>query len=421
MPTLPSPIPSPFTPAVSPTSAPPDPEAINAAPPIYQFVPHHVLTNAQLASPIRFYTASWTEVVGGIGLLEGTVKMPRKDRDEDVFWQIWYALEPGVGAMYVRNSRTGRYHWGGPIIKRSWNPDTEEVTVQAVEWKTFFYNVFLSPKADLTGDNLYDWTNQDQLKIARELVAAGVSGGATAGRITVSVGSETSGVLRDLHLKGLDFKYVGEAIDSMAGRSRGFDWDIKIGNNYGLPQLSLGLYYPQKGSQADGMVLRKTPLGGNFWLEEPVEESISSRVARVWATGSTETLPFAVDADPALADGGLLLTEKVTNYSTVTDRATLASHARAERAVLGTKIALLKIRTVEASAQGLSLTSASDTYAAGDRVRLVYSDSVYSLDLPSVRIVERKVAPFDGDGTITMTLDLSDLVLPEVDASGAVS
>lgn len=378
----------------------------------YQYISCHPLTNAQLAPPFRMNGVTWTEAVNGNGTFEGTTTLPKND---DAAYQRFSALSPDDAAIYVRNTDTNQYSWGGPIVSRTWKPSTGEVSVTAVEWRSWLFNVFLSPKLDLTADRSYTWTGIDQLQIARDIVAWATLGGTADGRPVIATGSEVSGKLRDLSAVGLEFKYAGELIDTMAKRSGGFEWTIQIDadSHTGLPKLRLVFGYPEIGGLIPGLLFKRTPQGGNITLDSDIEDSVSQRRTRIWTTGSTETLPFAVDSDPDLTLGRTLLRESVTNYSSVIDRTTLSSHARAERA----------FRAVRTNTLDVSLNEndpASGTYHAGDRGRLVYRDRMTSLDLAAVRIIERKLTPQDAAGRVSLVLDLADYELPEVDSGGTV-
>lgn len=378
----------------------------------YQYISYHPLTGAQLAPPIRMSDVEWTEAVNGNGTFQGTTTLPKND---DAAQQRFLALSPDDAAIYVRNTETNRFVWGGPIVNRTWGPRAGEVEIQAVEWRSWLFNAFLPPKLDLTGDRVYGWTDVDQLQIAREIVAWATLGGPSDGRPVISAGSEMSGKIRDLNFVGLDFKYAGELIDTMANRSGGFEWTIGIeaGAQTGLPELHLQFGFPQIGAAVTGLILKRTPSGGNFTLVGDIPESTSDRRTRVWTTGNTETLPFAVDSDPLLSLGSALLRETVTNYSSVQDRTTLASHARAERVFRSIRTNIIQIEVPEKSVN-------SGTYRVGDRGRLLYRDRMISLDLPAVRIIERTLRPQDAGSKALLTLDLADFELPEVDTGGVV-
>lgn len=378
-----------------------------------QYLACHPLTRQQLAPPLRVSNVSWTELTNASGEWKADVALPLNSFAAE---QVRSAMQTDESVIYVRDSAQGSDFFDGFIVRDAkWDPDKRSYAVTAIGWRSWFYDIFLGPKLDLTGDNVYSWTNKDQLLIAREAATLALAGGTTAGNPPITIGTELSGKNRDLNFVGSEFKYLGEVLDSMAQRAGGFEWAVRpyADPTDQLPRLRLALGYPELGGQISGVSFRRTPKGGNLKLEEPVTDSAASRATRVWAAGNAETLPFAVDSDPGIATGFTLRREKVTKYSSVTERTTLASHARAERLFLSPKTALMKVSVSE---NLLPVTS----YRAGDRIPLVYRDDVYSISLPSVRIVQREVRPANGAGRVIMTLDLSDAELPEVDAGGAV-
>lgn len=377
----------------------------------YQYIACHSLTRQQLAPPLRFNEPSWTELVNGNGQFSGTVALPTSPTSRALLKQ---ALEPDISAIYIK-APDGSWPFGGPIIDQDWDSRQNSVTVTAVDWRSWLYAAFLGPKLDLTADNLYGWTAIDQLQIARDIVTYATAGGVTDGRPTIALASTVSGKLRDLNIKGLDFKYAGELLDTISRRSGGFEWDIEVYANAsdGLPSLRLNLGFPELGATPSGLLLRATPTGGNMSINGTIKRSSSGRRTRVWTTGNTESMPFAVDSDPNLATSGVLLREKVSAHSTVIDRTTLASHARSERQFLTPMTNFLSVTVRE---------DAYDVwgYRAGDRARIVYSDAWEDRDLAAARILERKVSPAQGAGTVEMVIDLEDIEEPQVDETGAV-
>lgn len=380
----------------------------------FQYLSCHPVTRGKLAS-LRPSDPSWVTTVNGNGSFTATFAVPN---DPDAVRQMKVALTPDEAAIYVKNEE-GRYPWGGIIMAQKWDPDNRQVTITAVEWRSWFYSLFLGPMVDMTGNINYSWTNTDQLTIARNIATLMVQGGAADGRPPVTIGVETSGKNRDLNISGLDFKLAAEAIDSMANRSGGFDWTIESRPDPvdGLPRLYFAPYFPQQGALVSGLVFKKTSSGASNVLQYgPVEIGSADLRMRQWATGAGQApdLLFAVDTDPLLATNHRLMREDRTTYSSVTDRTTLSSHARAEREFYKTTRALLPVthqmdRPMEKS------------YSVGDRCALRLEDDWLTdggYDLPAVRIVQKKVIP--AREQVEIVLDLDDSELPEVDTGGAV-
>jgi hypothetical protein len=382
--------------------------------PRYQYLSCHPVTRVKLAT-LRPTDPAWVTAVNGNGSFSAVFALPDS---EDAVRLMRAALEPDQAAIYVKNSE-GRYPWGGPIVDQSWDPNNGTVTVTAIEWRSWFGSVFLPPEVDMSSDISYAWGNVDQLQIAREIATLVTYQGAADGRPPVSIGTETSGKNRDLNFLGTEFRTAADAIDSMANRSGGFEWTIEVRPDPvdGLPRLYFVPYFPERGSLISGLIFKKTPTGtSNLVGYGPVKKSSADLRTRQWATGAGQPpdLPFAVDTDPALVVNKSLMREDKTAYSTVTDRTTLASHARNERLFYANSRELLTI--VHAIGQ-----PDEETYTVGDRASVRIEDAWLSdggYDLPAARIVQKKVSP--SKGVVEIVVDLDDYRMPEVDTSGSV-
>lgn len=395
---------------------------------MYRFISCTPLTNELLHHDLQFQAdVNWVEGPAMNGALTGTITIPQ---DSDRIALLKRALAPDEAAIYVRYRANNTYPWGGPIVDQQWNTRARTVTITCVDWRSWLSQVFLGPKriySVTTGlaDVLYSQPGVDQIAIAHQLVRwaqgldisldPGATTGPGDGRPNIWTGDySASGVTRDLNIKGSEFKYVGEVLETMSQRDRGFDWDlipVQDGGNFGLPRLKFVTYFPQKGSLIKGLEFKHHPTRGtNFTLvDDSVSFSTRDRVSRQWATGATDTVNYAWDSDPDLTKETRILRERVTSYSSVSLRNTLGEHAIAERRYWAAPMNNLRIRTT------LNKPSVT-TYGKGDRAKLVYQDDWYDLEYPAVRVIERKVSPFaPGGGAVEVTLDLQDYLLPELD------
>lgn len=378
----------------------------------FTYLACHPLGRQLLAPALRLINPEWTEVANGVGSFTATIALTEMQASRD---QLRSALEPDESAIYVQSSDF-TIPFGGVIVEQKWDPAAGTVAITAVDWKSWLYNIFLGPKLDLTGDNIYAWTNQDQLLIAREIVGYAIASGIADGRPLITIGSEVSGKLRDLSAKGLDFKTAGELLDTMSQRSGGFEWDLRpyVDGADGLPRLRLVFGYPELGSFLTGVLFKSTPDHANMTIDGTVDRSSAARRTRVWTSGSAETLPFAVDSDPGISTGTTLLRETVTSYNSVTERTTLAEHALAERQFLNPKLNNLSVLVSD------TLIPAS-SFFVGDRARLILRDDWYDMDLPATRIVSRTLTPESGAGQIKISFDLTDFEMPDVDEGVTVA
>lgn len=343
-------------------------------------------------------------VSGSAGKLVGKAFVgPTQDRDR------LNGLTQHDMAIYAETA--AGYWWGGTIDGREWNPGDRCREITATHWKAWPYQRYIGPNASVNpvADVVYGYTATEQLTIARAIMTYATAG---AGAPTVIQGAETSGVTRDLNWLGSDFRYAGDLIDSMASREQGFEWTLAPQRDAvsGLPVLYFGLYYPQRGTGAPTLTFRKIPGSGNFSLEGRIADTAVDRRSQVWTTGagSPPDRPMAVDSDPDIAAGTALLRETSSSYSSVTDVATLAQHARAERAFRSVPTNTVAIKVFFADLD-------PSLYGPGDRAQLIYEDEGVSLALPAVRIIDRamSVSPSDGPPYAVLTLDLADFEMPD--------
>jgi hypothetical protein len=319
---------------------------------------------------------------------------------------------PDDVALYVQTA--DRYWFAGVVKSNPWDPSNRWRTVTASAWKGWLNERIIGPNLAVNpvAEVAYGYTATEQLTIARNIINFAT---ADLGCPTIVVGAEVSGVTRDLNWLGSDFKFAADLIDSMATRSGGFDWTIEAFTDpiAARPSLRFVPYYPQRGTQSVAMTFRKSPNSGNIIVSGEIESSSTDQRTRIWTTGagSPPDRKMTYDQDPGVTADTTLLTESVTNYSSVVDVPTLAAHARAERAFrsIGTNT-----MTVVALFADIDPT----LYGTGDRVQLIYSDEGLSISLPSVRIIDRKlhVNTTNGADFAEVVLDLSDTQLPATTA-----
>lgn len=358
---------------------------------------------------------AWVESVNGATTWTGKVVIPAGDTVRSAQLDGLTALD---NTLYVYTPDR-QVPWAGYISSRSWDPDTNELSVEATEWRSWLYRIIAGPKSNYTVQN-YGWDQVDQLRIAREvaqdfLYAEQVIGGGQEGGHGlpwIVFGTEMSGVLRDLNARGTLFRSIGTWIDSMANRDNGFEWDL-VGayTSGGLPVLNFTTYYPQRGNSVEGLIF-KYGTGGNILKYEPVKESNAEIARRVWTIGTgpdSDDLPFAQDTQPELIDDAAyeaVRFDSYTNYQDVTEQATLESYARAEREFFSVPLTLF---TFTVSMQKPYVYG----YGKGDRCNVFVEDRWLSIDAENVRIVERTISP--DTNLAKITVDLSDLELPDID------
>jgi hypothetical protein len=358
--------------------------------------------------------AAWSEVVNGGGTFNGKVTVPENPGAIAV---IEACTRPDTSAVYaVPAAGGGVIGFGGPIVNRSWDDETNTITFTAIDWKTWAYQVVVGPALDGTSALSASYTNQDTLTIARAIVNRVRLQGTGQGIPPLDAGNNLSGVNINYLLTGVDFKTLGQHLDALGDLANGgFEWDIEpyYGND-GFPTPRVQFYRPQRGSNIPGLVFSKTLRGGNILKVEDMEDDSTGVYRRVWAVGegpNAESTPWASNTDPALPISYALRRDMVTQYSGALSRAQLASYARSERLYRGVTLKALSFRVRLENPDW-------SQYGKGDRCRVIIKDRFLDIDVSNCRIVAREV---DVDSmTAKLTVNLSDLALPEVDDGGSL-
>lgn len=337
----------------------------------------------------------WSQTLTEPGSLTATIAITPANAEA-----IREATVPDRACVYVLDE-ADRIAWHGIVVARPWSPRDHTIAITAASAKAWL-STRLARKMRRSKHVTWSWRDVDQLRIVRDLVAFAAS---EPGCPPIAIGSQTSGVLRELTLEAQSFKAIDEAIDSMAQRERGFDWDITARWNAGRPEWVLELWYPERRQSAAPLLFEATPTGGNILAYDWPDDS-TQRLSRVWALADDPPPPealMAVDADPGLTDGHVLLREKAQTYSGVTKTATLTEHARAERLASTESPTTVQI---DVTAQSPSLAS----YGPGDRARLVLRDEWLDVDRANVRITERTIHDTTREDVAkaTLTLDIAD-------------
>jgi hypothetical protein len=377
---------------------------------VFKYYAYHPVQRWALGGgvPLAVRNPVWTEALSVGTTLSFSITVPA---DPFKISRIREATEPDVAAIYVTTDE-GVIPWGGVVKKREWDPDNSTWTITCVEWRSWLYSILLSPKKDLSGDNTYTYTALDQLEIARRIINIVTFYGAVEGVPPIlRDASQMSGVLRSSTYRGTTFSNAGKELDLLAGLSNGFEWDIEIVRSPvdQLPIMKFVMYYPQRGGLVPTLLFRV-----NQGKLEGLTEDSTNVATRMWAIGegpNAESLPYSVDIAPELVNGYRLRADAASQYAGVYDRTTLASYARAERRYRDVDLDVVTFSTTLNNPEVMS-------YQKGDRGRLIYKDRVYNIDVPAARILSKEVSPEINQ--VKVTVDLSDVAVPEVDPGGAV-
>lgn len=384
----------------------------------YKFQFYHALTLQPLGS-LEIADPIWNDPVRGIGEFSGHVfLLPSQDKD-----RIQTRIHEDYSLLVIFENDSPV--WVGWTQGHTWLPKSQRFSLKYVQLRGWLYKLFLKMNWSLSTDTMvilerfYKYVQQDQTAIARDLVNL-ICRNNDPGLIPVEPWNVPSaqyltGVLRDLSIPASSFVYLGEAIDSMALRDEGFDWDVapSIDPETGALRLFFKTWFPERSTGNKSLFFENNNKSGKGNIIDYPDEfpfDVSDRATRTWATGAGQPpdQKVAMDYDPVIDDQGVILTEVMTNHSTVMKPATLHGHARAQRIFSSVKHEEI---TISVDPYNPPITS----YTVGDRCRLKFLDEVVGMDQRGLRIIDRAIAPESGDNPLScaVTIDLSDLTVPE--------
>jgi hypothetical protein len=324
----------------------------------YTYLLADLRTNAILAElPLQPQTME--RRLAGYGQLRGTVNLGAKGVDA---LDLPALTRGGRTAVYV--DRDGVLVWGGILWSGRRQQSSHQVALTCMEFESYFQ------KRLVTTD--YTPTDIDQLAIARALVNTAQA--VTGGNIGITVGSETSGVLRTREYLRSGLPIVGEALRQLTEMEFGFDLSIEVAyDSSGVPQKYLRLGYPQlgRGATASGFVFESP---GNIvdWTDE--WDAFGDSCTDAWELGEGEgsSVLLSHASNPAtITAGNPVLERKGTEHRTVSRQDTLNAHAREQLASAPVPVQTYSC-TVKAGADPVL-----GSYIPGDAARFVITDDWY--------------------------------------------
>ncbi|XXZ49919.1 hypothetical protein AAGT00_16610 [Streptomyces cavourensis] len=270
---------------------------------------------------------SFDDYIGKTGSASATVPLPNRA----VAARARAAVEPGRTALWIE--RGPEIWWGGVLWTANLTSNERGflgLQVQAGGWASY-----LDHRAIL---HTQQAVQVDQYDIVRGLLdyAASLPGG----DIGIEYDAEQlSGVKRDRTYRRYDVPRIREVIDQLAAVEGGFEWRIASfrdpGSSRRVKRLQLGSPVIRTGA-SDVVLDHPGPVMSYAW---PVDATVR---ANAWqARGASdnknqtkESLPLMselLDDDEQLGIGWPRL-DGTSDYSTVTEQATLDAHARADLA-----------------------------------------------------------------------------------------
>lgn len=306
--------------------------------------------------------------------------------------------------------------WGGIIWTRRYDSSTRQIQIGCGDFWSYFDHRRVLPvlaaaaltDATYTAPLKTAYTATDQNVIARNLVALAQSHTGGNIQINTSIDTSTSGINRQRTYWGYDCREVGTALRELAGVINGPDmvFDVVATSGGGAPTRIFRQGTPALGQVGSAWVWES---GGN--LLDYVWPSDGTRTTtRAFAAGNgiEKAMLIGVAEDSSVYTNGWPLLETENAYNTVTDGATLFSHAQADQQISRLPV-VLPVLTVHG---GMSPTTTEMN--VGDDGRLVVLDEFHTGGLDTrVRLIDLAVAISDeSEETVTLTMapTLQDVV-----------
>jgi hypothetical protein len=300
-----------------------------------------------LVTTLPVNTLSWERVLRGAGALTGTVIAS----DPNVL-----AKNP-IGATQVAKTRifvtrNGQPVWSGWIWGRQRQRQTVGLALTGAETWSHFTHCEV--------DNTLVFTQVDQLQIAQDLLAyaqgramhyvTSVDGVARIGTITVPapggdidvvIGTETSGVLRDLTLESTQAKSIAQAVEDLANLDGGFDYSIDPAALTSTTwQDTFVLSYPRRGRTFGQTFLSWTLPGAIVDYIYPEDGTQVATTSRALGRGAGATMLVASASAQYLIDAGFPRRVRSRTYD-IDVQASLNAQAIADSKVDGVPAVVL--------------------------------------------------------------------------------
>ncbi|MFD7262088.1 hypothetical protein [Streptomyces sp. NPDC059874] len=267
------------------------------------------------------------DYIGKIGSAAVTVPLP----NAQIAARVRSALDLGRTAIWIERGRD--IWWGG--IPWTANLTSNQrgalgLRIQAGGWASYLDHraVFHTQQA----------VGVDQFDIVRGLIDYSAS--LAGGDIGIEYDAEQlSGVLRDRTYRRYDQPRIREIIDQLAAVEQGFEWRIasyrEPSSGRRIKQLQLGAPVIRTG-ESEIVLDHPGPLLSYDWpIDATVRANVwQSRGASDNRNQTAESLPMMTEllVDDDQLGAGWPRLDGTSDYSTVTESATLAAHARADLA-----------------------------------------------------------------------------------------
>jgi hypothetical protein len=285
---------------------------------------------------------TFDDYIGKTGSFSATVPLPSRDLAQ----RAKACLLPGRTMLYLE--RAGQIAWAGPLWTRTPTMDDrgfESCPIQAGGLEGLFRSHrLLVDTLALAG--------VDQLDIVRQLIA--YCQAQTGGNLGIEIDySQLSGVLRDRTYSRYDLPWIGSLIDQLAAVDGGFEWRIQcFKDSSGARHRALRLGYPKLTAGTQDVQLSSPGTIASYSLPEDATVQANAWQSRGATNNSSQSsgsvpLMSALLTSPADYTAGWPRLDGSSDYTDVSDQATLDSHAAADLARWRSPVVIpsVKVRT----------------------------------------------------------------------------
>ncbi len=291
------------------------------------------LRSDQVLDALPVQQLSLDDYIGKAGAMSGTIPIP----NASIAARARAAIVPGRTAVWLERGR--EIWWGGVLWTASLASDSRGflgVQVQAGTWDTYLSHRLLYDSLTATAT--------DQFDIARGLIDYVQN--TRGGDIGIEYDTAVSGVLRDRTYSRYDLPAVRDLIDQLGAVEGGFEWRIasyRDTNGRRIKRLQLGTPTIRTG-HSEIVLDHPGPILSYTW---PIDATVR---ANAWQSrGASDNDNQAADSVPKMS-ALQLATQDITDgwprldgssdYTTVSEQATLDAHAAADLAAAraGTEI-----------------------------------------------------------------------------------
>lgn len=306
------------------------------------------------------------------------------------------ATTPARNALYI--DRDGVLVWGGIVWNRAYNSDTQQLTITAREFESYF------ERRRITTTQVF--SNQDQFTVVNTLVNNMQA--VTGGDIGIVVPSVTSGTLVTKVFYQYEYKSVMSAIQDLSRATTGFDFTIQVAYDAnGNPTKTLSLNAPRSGyvysSTDPNAFVLQFPAGNVISYEYPEEGASTANTLYAIGMGYSDGKFLATATDPnAVLSQGWPVLEDTVSYSDVYNQSLLNTLAAGKLAAVATPPVVVKVTVPP------YVDPVFGSYKVGDDMRLLIRDDLFPSGLDTVyRLVGSTLQPGENNQGERAVLTLS--------------